>query len=130
MFKAKCECGKEISEDELVPCCDRCGKAISDSLLDDQVLFMVHPGDEEEGPQFLGVVSCDINGDPDGNHYCKTCTSFLIDQSFIRQMQEENIAATGGTEPGKEETEEEAAVGASRDDSDGGDDGDDEADTE
>lgn len=102
MLKAKCNCGKELTEEDFVACCDRCGKPISDEMLAEAVMFMVSPGDEDpdgEGPQFLAVLSTDINGDPDGNQYCKTCTSFLLDQSFLRQMREAQEVETEPDEP-------------------------------
>jgi hypothetical protein len=109
MLRAKCKCGEELTEEQFVPCCDRCGKPITDEMLAGAVLFLVTPGDEDpdgEGPQFLTVVSTDINGEPDDNHYCKTCTSFLLDQSFISEMRAAHVSEAEEEPSEGEEAEE------------------------
>ena len=94
MLKGQCsKCKNKLTEDDLVLCCDRCGKPIEEEMMGEAVAFMVDPGDdnpEGEGPQYLMVMSSDIEGETDGNHYCKTCTTYLLDQSFIRDMREAN----------------------------------------
>lgn len=108
MLKTQCECGEVITEEQLKPHCDRCDKLIEENMLGDAVQVLVAPGDDDpegEGPQFLMVMSGDINGEPDGHHYCMTCTTRLLDQSFYREMSEAAQEAGVLPEPDGEEDE-------------------------
>ncbi len=87
--------------------CDRCSTELKEEVLGDAVMHQIDPGDEENGPQFLMIMSADFEGEPDRQHYCKTCTTLMLDQAFVRDMSEavqgDGLALTDGDGSDKSE---------------------------